>query len=136
MGYDAWTREIEVCIPVSDPAVWENSKSLLRTILNFLTGDKWDLQFRERPVGRSQLAVPTENLRTANPDCVCLFSGGLDSFIGAIDLFSAGESPLLVSHYWDGITSSHQTICADALKTQSSASEFSHVRARVGNTNG
>lgn len=129
---DAWTREIEVCIPVSDPSAWENSKPLLRTILNFLTGDKWDLQFRDRPVGRAQLAVPTENLRTANPDSVCLFSGGLDSFIGAIDLFSEGGSPLLVSHYWDGITSNHQTICSDALKAQFSGSEFNHIRARVG----
>ena len=129
---DGWTREIEVCIPVSEPEVWGRSTPLLRTILNFLTGDKWDLQFRERPAGRNQLAVPTENLRTAHPDCVCLFSGGLDSFIGAIDLFSEGASPLLVSHYWDGITSNHQMICADSLKARFVESEFSHIRARVG----
>lgn len=129
---DAWTREIEVCVPVSAPELWERSISLIRNILDFLTGDKWALQFRQRPVEMSRLASTTAHLRTANPDCVCLFSGGLDSFIGAIDLFSAGASPLLVSHYWDGITSHHQTICADALKARFAGSEFHHVRARVG----
>ena len=129
---DAWTREIEVCVPVSEPEVWERSTPLLRKILDFLTGDKWTLQFRQRPANKSQLASATENLRTANPDCICLFSGGLDSFIGAVDLFSAGASPLLVSHYWDSITSHHQTMCADALKARFAGSEFHHVRARVG----
>ena len=129
---DAWTREIEVCVPVSEPEIWERSIPLLRKILDFLTGDKWALQFRQRPANKSQLAPATENLRTANPDCICLFSGGLDSFIGAIDLFSAGSSPLLVSHYWDGITSHHQTICDDALKARFAGSEFHHIRARVG----
>lgn len=129
---DAWTREIEVCVPVKEPEVWEQITPLLRTILDFLTGDKWSVQFRARPLAKRRLASTTENLRTANPDCVCLFSGGLDSFIGAIDLFSAGASPLLISHYWDGITSHHQTMCADVLKARFAGSEFNHVRARIG----
>jgi hypothetical protein len=129
---DAWTREIEICVPVAEPRIWEEAIPLLRTTLDFLTGDKWTFQFRARPTDRSRLAPITENLRTANPDCVCLFSGGLDSFIGAIDLFSEGASPLLISHYWDGITSQHQRLCADALKAGFPGSEFNHVRAHVG----
>ena len=35
-------------------------------------------------------------------DCVSLFSGGLDSAIGAIDLLAAGRAPLLVSHAYKG----------------------------------
>jgi 7-cyano-7-deazaguanine synthase in queuosine biosynthesis len=35
-------------------------------------------------------------------DCVCLFSGGLDSTIGAIDLLTEGRKPLLVSHAYKG----------------------------------
>ena len=129
---DGWTREIEISVPVSEPAVWERVSSLLQTTLDFLTGDKWTLQFRARPASRDRLAPVTENLRTAHPDCVCLFSGGLDSFIGAIDLFAAGATPLLISHYWDGITSQHQKMCAERLKARFGASEFNHVRARVG----
>lgn len=129
---DGWTREIEICVPVAEPTLWESVTPLLLTTLDFLTGDKWALQFRARPGSRGILVPPTESLRTANPSCVCLFSGGLDSFIGAIDLFAAGETPLLVSHYWDGITSQHQTFCADALKAKYVGAEFSHIRARVG----
>ena len=31
-------------------------------------------------------------------DCICLFSGGLDSFCGAIKLLEEGKSPCLVGH--------------------------------------
>lgn len=129
---DAWTREIEVCVPVAEPALWQQLSPHLRITLDFLTGDKWTLQFRPRPPSRERLAPVTENLRTAHPDCVCLFSGGLDSFIGAIDLFAGGATPLLVSHYWDGVASKHQKMCAERLKARFAGAAFHHVRARVG----
>lgn len=129
---DGWTREIEICVPVLEPALWHGAITLLRTTLDFLTGDKWSFQFRARPVDRERLAPFTENLRTANPDCVCLFSGGLDSFIGATDLLAEGSSPLLVSHYWDGITSKHQGLCATSLRQRFADAEFNHMRAHVG----
>lgn len=132
VAQDGWTREIELCVPVSDPSLWESQVSRLKTTLNFLTGDKWSLQFRPRISSRATLVQATENLRTANPDCVCLFSGGLDSFIGALDLFGSGSTPLLISHYWDGITSQHQRICAERMKARFPATEFNHIRARVG----
>lgn len=90
------------------------------------------MQFRARIPSRSALVPATENLRIAHPDSVCLFSGGLDSFIGAIDLFEGGATPLLISHYWDGITSQHQKMCAERMKARFSAAEFSHIRARIG----
>jgi 7-cyano-7-deazaguanine synthase in queuosine biosynthesis len=132
LAEDGWTREIELCVPVSEPAIWESQSSLLKTTLNFLTGDKWSLQFRPRSPSRAALVPAAENLRTANPDCVCLFSGGLDSFIGALDLFGSGSTPLLISHYWDGITSQHQRVCAERMKARFPAVEFNHIRARVG----
>ncbi len=129
---DGWTREIEICVPVAEPQAWQATAPLLCRTLDFLTGDKWALQFRARPGNRARLVETSESLRTAHPTCVCMFSGGLDSFIGAIDLFEQGEAPLLVSHYWDGITSIHQSMCADALRKRFADAEFSHVRARVG----
>ncbi len=129
---DGWTRELEVCIPVAEPALWQSVAPLLQTTLDFLTGDKWSLRFRTRPESHDRLAPVTENLRTAHPDHVCLFSGGLDSFIGAIDLFANGATPLLVSHYWDGIASQHQRMCADRLKARFPDARFHHLRARVG----
>jgi hypothetical protein len=113
---DAWTREIDLHIPVADPAIWEDLVPLIRRMLDFLTGDRWGGYFRPRTASLSSLATPPEKLRTANPTGVCLSSGGLDSFIGAIDLFASGKKPMLVSHYWDGITSKHQNYCGGVLK--------------------
>ncbi len=129
---DAWTREIDLHIPVADPVMWEDMVPLIRRMLDFLTGDRWGLYLRPRIAHLSSLTTPPKKLRTANPTGVCLFSGGLDSFIGAIDLFASGEKPMLVSHYWDGITSKHQNYCGGVLKRRFPGIEFNHIRARVG----
>lgn len=63
-------------------------------------------------------------------DSVCLFSGGLDSFVGAINLLEDGKSPLLVSHYGDASTSK-QPDCADALKENYKTNPPKLVRANV-----
>ena len=39
---------------------------------------------------------------------------------------------MLVSHYWDGITSTHQMYCSAALKKRFPAAPVHHIRARVG----
>jgi 7-cyano-7-deazaguanine synthase in queuosine biosynthesis len=105
---------------------------LIEKTLNFLTGDRWTISFRARPHGFDELTATATGLRLMEPTAVCLFSGGLDSFIGAIDLLSSGETPVFVSHYWDGTTSKHQTICAHALSRRYGADAFRVVRARVG----
>jgi 7-cyano-7-deazaguanine synthase in queuosine biosynthesis len=129
---DAWTREIDLHLPVHDPARWTHLTQLITITLNFLTGDRWGVYFRPRPSGIDELAPEPGQLRLVEPASVCLFSGGLDSFIGAIDLLASGRSPLLVSHYWDGITSTHQTHCAEALARHYPNTVFRQIRARVG----
>lgn len=46
---DAWTREIRLVIPVSDPVRWTAAAPILVRALNFLTGDRWDVGFRNGP---------------------------------------------------------------------------------------
>ena len=129
---DDWTREITLEVPVSDPALWDSVNDLVVRMLNFLTGDRWSLRFRARAAGLKRLAPSPVTLPLYRPKDVCLFSGGLDSYIGAIDLLEAKRSPLLISHYWDGITSAHQTRCADGLDKAYPKADFKHLRARVG----
>jgi 7-cyano-7-deazaguanine synthase in queuosine biosynthesis len=129
---DAWTREIDLNVPVRDPDLWTGLAPLIRTTLNFLTGDRWQVYFRSRIAAIGELASAPTKLRTATPTIVSLFSGGLDSFIGAIDLLASGQVPMLVSHYWDGITSTHQTYCAGVLRKRFSGTTLHHIRARVG----
>lgn len=130
---DAWSREINLNIPVHNPDLWTSLAPLAVITLNFLTGDRWTLRFRPRIAGLSEFATPPERLRITNPTSVCLFSGGLDSFIGAIDLLASGEEPILVSHYWDSnSTGKYQTHCAEALKRRFALADIAHIRARVG----
>lgn len=133
---NAWTREIDLCLPVAEPKLWKSLAPLIVTTLNFLTGDRWGVRFRARPKGLAALAPAPTKLRIATADSVCLFSGGLDSFIGAIDLLADDKTPILVSHYWDGITSTHQTYCANVIAKRFPKQHFHHLRARVGFPNG
>jgi hypothetical protein len=81
---DAWTREIRVVIPVSDVARWNVAVPVLERMLNFLTGDRWTIQFCARPPRFAEI-VPQPDLIVPPVAGVSLFSGGLDSLIGAID---------------------------------------------------
>lgn len=132
---DSWTREIDLYLPVSDVSVWEEQESLVERILRFLSGDVWRVHFRERhPKAKTLVSAPPE-LALAEFDCVSLFSGGLDSFIGAIDLLAGKRRPLFVSHYWD-ISTSSQNLCAARIGEVYGDFGKCHIRARIGFENG
>src|SRR5438132_327804 len=86
---DTWTREIDLYLPVQEPARWNAAAGLIERTLKFLTGDHWRLIFRARHRDYRQIVTRPPRVRPAVTS-VCLFSGGLDSFIGAIDLQAAG----------------------------------------------
>lgn len=130
---DLWTREIDVFVPVSDAALWERHQHLIGRMLRFLTGDHWRIFFRDHPSSHAVLTQPSEQLVAVSPTSVCLFSGGLDSFIGAVDLLCDGEEPLLVSHRWDTLTSSRQAACFASLSARFPGYVAgNHLRAKVG----
>ncbi len=106
---DCWTREIRLVVPVSAPDVWEKAAPILRTMLNFLTGDRWTFQFRQRPKG-FEITVAAKPVTYQRPtfDGLSLFSGGLDSMIGAINSLQDGLNPLFVSHAGEGAVSASQ----------------------------
>lgn len=89
---DGWTRTIDIDIAVADPVPWQPIKADLEKALGFLSGDIWHLQ-----ILAGGPTCPPVTRKLAVEDCVCLFSGGLDSMMGAIKLTSAGRRPLLVS---------------------------------------
>lgn len=129
---DGWTRRITVHVPVNDLEVWQAAADQLGKMLRFLTGDYWSIRFRGRPEKFQKLIKNPEGLNLTDFDSVSLFSGGLDSLIGAIDLIAAGRKPLLVGHYWDGETSSAQNILRDELVKEFGNDAFRCLRARIG----
>lgn len=126
---DGWTREIRLLVPVSDPGRWEFTVPRLKRMLNFLTGDRWTVEFRPRPRGFARI-VPQRPRNWCPPkyDTLALFSGGLDSLIGAIDLLETGSSPLFISHANDSATSSVQNTCFEGLKRHYTDSSFDRLR--------
>jgi 7-cyano-7-deazaguanine synthase in queuosine biosynthesis len=127
---DGWTREIDLYLPVEAPPRWEALAPLVARTLKFLTGDHWRLLFRGRhPQYKTLIQKPRSLIRPPFTSA-CLFSGGLDSFIGAIDLFAAGKIPILVSHYGDNSTSSQER-CADQIAKVYGDMSARHVRANV-----
>lgn len=124
---DAWTREIRVVAPVSDVARWQTAKRILERMLNFLTGDRWTMQFRARPARFAQI-VARKKLSVLPFTGVSLFSGGLDSLIGAIDQLEAKRVPLLVSHAGEPAVSKAQDDCFELLKKHYTKLPFERLR--------
>lgn len=106
---DSWTREIGIIVPVSDVNVWEGTTAVLERMLRFLTGDLWTVRFRPLPAaGRPNLSRRPRLTAPRTFSGVSLFSGGLDSLIGAIDELDGGGFPLFVSHGGEGGVSGPQ----------------------------
>lgn len=102
---DGWTRQFSLRLPLHEPSRWIALKKELESALHFLSGDIWDFEFctggYAPPEPYSQHSR-FHLIKLKELDCVCLFSGGLDSAIGAIDLLTMGRAPLLVSHAYKG----------------------------------
>ena len=47
---DNWSRSIELNIPVSDVVFWDERKTLLHTMISFLSGDDWKFSFRKKEI--------------------------------------------------------------------------------------
>lgn len=111
---DNWTREIEIAVPVRNPGAWEEHSALLTRILGTLSGDIWSVRFyRADQALRAYIEDTCANAqprRDAPP--VALFSGGLDSYAGAIDALSRERvQPVLV-----GQTDGGNSATVDELK--------------------
>jgi len=111
---DGWTREISIRLSLCDPDSWESNKTLLENSLHFLSGDLWHFEFHNNGFMPPAPAKANQLERLLGLDCACLFSGGLDSAIGAIDLRANHKAPILVSHAYAG-DATHQEDVASGL---------------------
>jgi hypothetical protein len=103
---DKWTRELNVQIPVKDPTKWNNNVKLIQRMLEFLTGDLWNITFAysQKPLFGKEFEQKRKAFREKSKpqgSAVFLFSGGLDSLIGVIDWLTENpkEKVLLASTY-------------------------------------
>lgn len=102
--FQSWSRRLEFRVRVRDPQFWNRGevKDALSAAVGFMSGDaRVDFVFlpghNTPPTGlfdRPEFSLKA----TRTPRAIALFSGGLDSLAGAIDLLNAGRHALLVSH--------------------------------------
>lgn len=130
---DNWSRRFELNIPVSDIGFWDNQKDLLREMISFLSGDNWAFSFREKELTDEKKFYKSNKYKKAvakTYDKVCMLSGGLDSYIGAIDLLEEGKNKVLfVSHYGGGKgTKEYQDMVFESLKKEYSLDEKDYLQ--------
>lgn len=106
-----WTRSLALDIPARDVDRWIATAPLLAETLSFLSGDQWAINVRPSSEPAIEPAPIFDEV-----DAVCLFSGGLDSFAGAVDLLAQGRRLCLVAHYEGGQAPKTQEHLARALQ--------------------
>lgn len=90
---DGWTRVFDLTVSVIDASFWNDNATIVERMLAFLTTDRWTLHFVEGGI----LPSPERKPIFPDEDCIVLLSGGLDSYVGAIDLVARGLKPVAVS---------------------------------------
>jgi len=105
---DSWSRDIELFIPVLSIDRWKEVRELTEKMISFLSGDKWRLHFRKRVLTENEKRYKEKYGKQTSEkqsfETLCMLSGGLDSFIGAINLLESSDKGkvLFVSLYGGG----------------------------------
>ena len=94
---DAWTRQITLSVPADE--AFTASLPVIERGVQYLSGDRWSIRSRIEPVS---IGARRYFFGDFSPDAICLFSGGIDSLTGAIDLLEKGRTVVLVSHFESG----------------------------------
>lgn len=97
---DGWTRRFKISIPVIDPGPWRGEVgALFMRLLEFLTADRWRLEFQPRSRSHIHQSYALKAIRPEPARAVSLFSGGLDSFCHNAIVADSNPAPrLLVGH--------------------------------------
>ncbi|MBN1125975.1 MAG: hypothetical protein JXA82_13285 [Sedimentisphaerales bacterium] len=100
-GYK-WFRDFEMAIPVREYELWSDFqiKELLEEILKFVSGEKYEFHFtRKSKTSPELLGFKPSPIGDKDIEEVLLFSGGLDSFSGAVkEMHGEKKKVALVSH--------------------------------------
>ena len=98
---DGWSREFEVDFALPTADIFMANKEHIEGVLSYLTGDYWNCNFTSYVL--NQLPRWRETHYFDDVKQVNLFSGGMDSLIGAIDSMErmTDGTVFLASHYDD-----------------------------------
>jgi 7-cyano-7-deazaguanine synthase in queuosine biosynthesis len=116
-----WRRRLRFVVPVRAPDLWNSVVESLVHLLSFLSEDEYRFEFvrAAEPVKLNTYLDFSKSVAAFQPDEVLLFSGGLDSLTGTVDVLESCKSRLLlVSHQSSSKMAAVQKRLADDLKTR------------------
>ncbi|MGH4140481.1 Qat anti-phage system QueC-like protein QatC [Clostridium sp.] len=116
---DSWTRVLEMNIPVIELEKWNSVQKELESMLEFLSGDIWSIEFRKsnERLRTNNRNSKMEEIKVNKFDAVSLFSGGLDSFCGALKLMEEGVRTCFVGFREYNLVSEGQMDLFNAIDT-------------------
>lgn len=128
-----WNRSIELHVPVRDPGYWTAFTAAFEDIFASLTYDRLALHFH---AGTGFAEAPRQRQQPfAASDCVALLSGGMDSFVGALELLDAGAKPLFLAASGSGATNGAQGEVFRVIEGVDSTRELLKLIAKRANAN-
>lgn len=101
---EPWGRELHFKIPVRDIGFWNQPdvQSCLTRVLGFLSNDQYFFEFlpvqADSPEQLQLGMIDKQKWPFSGTDSVVMFSGGLDSLAGAVQMARNRENLVLVSH--------------------------------------
>ncbi|QQR69209.1 MAG: 7-cyano-7-deazaguanine synthase [Alphaproteobacteria bacterium] len=133
-----WRRVMNFVIPVRNPALWNSDalKSGLKETLGFLAGETYSFRFMQATQPMSQLDRYFDFVDDPiTPDEVALFSGGIDSFAGAVESIAGNNKRVaLVGHHSANKVKSVQTNLINGLKAKGYAKNIQYISIGVRNS--
>jgi 7-cyano-7-deazaguanine synthase in queuosine biosynthesis len=138
-----WRRQLSFVIPVRNPDLWKSDEmqQALTETLGFLSDDLYEFEFvkSNQPLNQPQEYLAfSEDAGGAvfKPDDVALFSGGLDSFAGAVEALAGDKKKLvLVGHHSSTKVYAVQHELVKKLRKKGYEKSILYVPVKVTNAN-
>lgn len=116
---DNWTRKMKLSIPVFELEKWNSVKKELEYTIGFLSGDDWTFEFRHSSTRFRTDKLNSQNLISKDKyDSVSLFSGGLDSFCGALTLSEEENNTLYLGFREYSLLKKRQTDLFNSINNE------------------
>ena len=126
---DGWSREFDVDINLPEHELFQPLEMSISKMLSFLTGDYWDCHFLGEAKVRYGKYSNTDYFDGITQ--VNLFSGGMDSLIGAIDYMTDHPDGklFLASHYDSNMSARPEQNKLKELFAQKFTKQFCFIQA-------
>lgn len=140
----AWTKPLKFVIPVREYDIWnrDDVKESLKTCLGFLSDHAYEFEFKKgeaKDLNTAQKYLGLwdgENTAGFTPDKICLFSGGIDSFAGAVnDLVTNKQNLFLVGHHSSNNVVSIQKKLIGELRARGLSKQIFYTPVKIRNKN-